>query len=646
MKYRKLTIENFGPYYGTHVLAFGRERGVWLVYGDNGRGKTTLLNAFRYALYGKILGRRAERRPEELANTRHALEMGRSEFKTILEFEHNGVEYRVTRHFLAGRNPDHLMVVEHNGTPLNDSEATKAMLAVAPESISQFFLFDGELLRQYEDLRDPNIDSGRRMRDEVDRLLGVHAVENAIQDLKEIRAGINRDTARVLAANARARNLAVAMQEANDKRGALVVALSELRSKHRAHSARLTEVEEALAQDQRARDTLARIDVLKQKRTGLEVKLQLALEELQEMSSTAWKAAILPALGSRLREIKEQTQAMDERRVAAMVARRTEQHLQAGVDCPVCETPLDDARREEVLRRIRASGAVADVERLDRVVSFLRKQAETLEQLNDTGAAHVLAEREKAVRRLGLDISDVDESVSEQEEDLRGIDESEVRRRGRERDDLTMLLSGLEQDMIQTESDIQQQDNAITRIKDELLRLNVTTDPVLESKDRISGGLLDLFSEALAHYQDELLARVEDEASQVFMSVRAEDEYRRLTIREGYGLSIVDEAGVEVLGHSAGYEHLIALSLIAALQRCSPVQGPIVMDSPFGRLDETHTRNVVAALPRIAEQVVLLAFNTEFDRDSAVEALGDSLVAEFSLERVSARHTKIVEGRV
>jgi DNA sulfur modification protein DndD len=646
MKYRKLTIENFGPYYGAHVLPFGRERGVWLVYGDNGRGKTTLLNAFRYALYGKILGRRAERRPEELANTRHASEMGRSEFKTILEFEHDGVEYRVTRHFLAGRNPDHRMVVEQNGTPLSDSEAAKVMLAVAPESISQFFLFDGELLRQYEDLRDPNIDSGRRMRDEVDRLLGVHAVENAIQDLKEIRAGINRDTARVLAANARARNLAVAMQEANDKRGALVVALSELKSKYRTHSARLAEVEEALAQDQRARDTLARIDVLKQKRTGLEVKLQSALEELQEMSPSAWKAAILPALGSRLHEIKEQTQVMDERRIAAMVARRTEQQLQAGIDCPVCETPLDNTRREEVLRRVRAAGTVADVERLDRVVSFLRKQAETLEQLNDTGAAHILAEREKAVRRLGLEISDVDDSISEQEEDLRGIDESEVRRRGRERDDLTMLLSGLEQNIAQSEIDIQQQDNAITRIKDELLRLNVTTDPVLESKDRISGELLALFSAALARYQDELLTRVEDEASQVFMSVRAEDEYRRLKIREGYGLSIVDEAGSEVLGHSAGYEHLIALSLIAALQRCSPVQGPIVMDSPFGRLDETHTRNVVAALPRIAEQVVLLAFNTEFDRDSAVEALGDSLVAEFSLERVSARHTKIVTGRL
>jgi DNA sulfur modification protein DndD len=645
MKYRRLTIDNFGPYYGTHVLEFGRERGVWLIYGDNGRGKTTLLNAFRYALYGRILGRRAERRPEEVANSRHTAETGRIEFKTTLEFEHEGEEYRVTRHFQAGRNPDHILIVERGGTPLKDHEANSVMRAVAPESISQFFLFDGELLRQYEDLRDPTMDSGRRMRDEVDRLLGVHSVENAIHDLKEISTEINREKAKVLAANARARNLAVALQEANDKRGALVTALGELQSNQRRHTARLAEVEEALAQHERARESLARIDALKERRTGLEVMQQTAVEDLRALSSTAWQAALLPAVGHRLREIREQVQIVDERRVEAIVARRTEQRLETGLDCPVCETPLDGARREDVLRRARAASPSGEVERLDRLVTYLRKHANTLEQLNDTGAANLLSEREKAVRKLGLELSDVDELIAEQEEGLRGIDQAEVRRRGRERDDLTKLLLGLKDDVVKTNEDIRQQDNVIGRIKDELQRLNVTTDPVLESKDQTAGDLLALFNDALARYQDELLTRVEDEASSLFMSIRAEEEYGRLKIREGYGLSIVDAEGAEVHGHSAGYEHLIALSLIAALKRCSPVQGPIVMDSPFGRLDETHTRNVVAALPRIADQVVLLAFNTEFDRDSAVDALGDSLVAEFSLDRVSARHTKIINGR-
>lgn len=65
------------------------------------------------------------------------------------------------------------------------------------------------------------------------------------------------------------------------------------------------------------------------------------------------------------------------------------------------------------------------------------------------------------------------------------------------------------------------------------------------------------------------------------------------------------------------------------------------MDSPFGRLDSDHTANVIAALPRMAEQVILLAFDSEFDRQAAIRALGNDLVAEYELERITPRHTQI-----
>lgn len=644
MKYRKLTLENFGPYYGQHELTFNRDRGVWIVYGDNGRGKTTLLNAFRYALYGKVLGRRAERRAHDVANVRHASETGQHEFKTILDFEHDDVEYRVTRHFRAGHDPEHLLVVEKAGTPLTDSDADAVMMTVAPESISQFFLFDGELLRQYEDLRDPGVDSGRRMREEVDRLLGVHAVENAIHDLKEVSASINKEKARVLAANAKARNLATAMQEAGDKRDALVAALAELKVKGREYSERLAELEEALAQHEQARLALAQIDALKETRTKVEVKLQQALEALGELSPDAWRVALLPATGERLAELRAGIQESDQRRVEAIVAHRTAHHLETHSVCPVCDTGLSEAHRSEVVRRTKTVGSADNVERLDRVVSELRGQADTLQELRDTAAGALLAERETAVRTLELELSEIAEDIAEQEEDLRGIDESSVRRRQRDRDNVKMLLEAVQRDLRRTTEDIQEQDNVIARFKDELARLDVTTDPVLELRDRVSTDLLGLLGAALAQYQDDLLGRIEDQASKLFMEIRSEDEYARLRIREGYGLSIVDDAGREVVGHSAGYEHLVALSLIAALQRSSPVQGPIVMDSPFGRLDDVHTRNVVAALPQIADQVVLLAFAGEFDRDSAVDALGGALAAEYTLERVSSRHTRVVPG--
>jgi hypothetical protein len=65
------------------------------------------------------------------------------------------------------------------------------------------------------------------------------------------------------------------------------------------------------------------------------------------------------------------------------------------------------------------------------------------------------------------------------------------------------------------------------------------------------------------------------------------------------------------------------------------------MDSPFGRLDEEHTSNVVGALDKMAEQVVLLVYESEVGRERVRRLLGGRLQAEYELERVNSRRTNI-----
>ena len=58
---RKIEVEDFGPFVGRQVLDLPAE-GVTVIYGENARGKTTLLNAIRYAFYGKVLQHGARQR--------------------------------------------------------------------------------------------------------------------------------------------------------------------------------------------------------------------------------------------------------------------------------------------------------------------------------------------------------------------------------------------------------------------------------------------------------------------------------------------------------------------------------------------------------------------------------------------------------
>lgn len=60
LHFNKLILHNFGPYKGQQIIDFTTESGVTIFWGNNGRGKTTLLNAFRYALFGVIQRRNGQ----------------------------------------------------------------------------------------------------------------------------------------------------------------------------------------------------------------------------------------------------------------------------------------------------------------------------------------------------------------------------------------------------------------------------------------------------------------------------------------------------------------------------------------------------------------------------------------------------------
>ena len=153
--------------------------------------------------------------------------------------------------------------------------------------------------------------------------------------------------------------------------------------------------------------------------------------------------------------------------------------------------------------------------------------------------------------------------------------------------------------------------------------------------------MYDIFSLGVDTYSRRLKENVERDATELFVQIANDKDYVGLRINDNYGLNIVLRDGTVVPGRSAGYEHVVALSLIGALHKNAPLQGPIIMDSPFGRLDPTHKRNIVGALPGMANQVFLLVYTNEIDEQLTRESLGSALVSEKHLVRDTAMHTRV-----
>ena len=93
MKPLRITMSAFGPYAGVQEIDFSEfgGKGLFLVTGDTGAGKSTIFSAITYALYG------AGNDDRDSKSLRSDFASPKTDTYVELEFEHNGVLYKVKR---------------------------------------------------------------------------------------------------------------------------------------------------------------------------------------------------------------------------------------------------------------------------------------------------------------------------------------------------------------------------------------------------------------------------------------------------------------------------------------------------------------------------------------------------------------------
>lgn len=115
MRPLKLTIAGFGPYVKAQQLDFDRlgSRGLYLITGDTGAGKTTIFDALTFALFGEASG---ENRSADMLRSKYASNSD----PTYVElcFRYNGKDYTVRR------NPEYERAKNRGaGTTMQAAEA-------------------------------------------------------------------------------------------------------------------------------------------------------------------------------------------------------------------------------------------------------------------------------------------------------------------------------------------------------------------------------------------------------------------------------------------------------------------------------------------------------------------------------------------
>lgn len=116
MRPTKLVMSAFGPYADKVEVDFEKlgTKGLYLITGDTGVGKTTVFDAIVFALYGEASG---ENRDNDMLRSKYA--DSDTETYVILEFENKG------KHYVVRRNPSYMRPAKRgNGETKQKSDAT------------------------------------------------------------------------------------------------------------------------------------------------------------------------------------------------------------------------------------------------------------------------------------------------------------------------------------------------------------------------------------------------------------------------------------------------------------------------------------------------------------------------------------------
>ena len=651
---KSITLTDFGPFKGEQRIEFPVEPGVSIIYGENMRGKTTLLNAIRYALFGNILTRGVTQSSvHQIGNLETAQERKKFGFKVVLEFEHEGSQYQLTR--------------EHRprngiGTPESDSDYVQevflakdtsvlgpnvrdAELArIMPETVSRFFLFDGELLQQYEELLRNESEMGHNIKEAIERILGLPVLTNGRADLAELAVDAQRREAKAAQKNQKTVSLGNQHEALLKQRDGSQAETDRLRGELEKLRSSKTAQEDTLKKSEKTKSLLDERGRLEDEIAEAEVRLKEKGDRRKELLTTAWKGL----LNSRVRAARDEaeTDLLETRSAyeASLLSEKMSAALREAVShghCATCKQELSPEARARITGLLSGEMAPADRKAMNEKIQHLQTRIAALKQSEATSNFDVLEEVQNSIDEINIKRATTADGLEELRDQTKDIDETETRRLYCEYDKTVTEIGMLTEGIKRQEDVVRDLTESIAKVEAEIAKF-ADADLVTErARKELCEGLRALFGEAVGAYRDRLRDKVGSDATSLFLQLTSEPEYKGLSINESYGLTIIHSDGSPVPVRSAGAEHIVALSLMGALQKNAPLRGPIVMDSPFGRLDETHTTKVVRALPSMADQVMLLVYENELDPEQARDELKGKLRKEYRITRRSARHSDI-----
>jgi len=645
MKLLSIRLGNFRQFYGqTPEIKFASgEQNITVIHGNNGAGKTTLLNAFTWVLYERFTAAFAA--PDQLVNKRALSEVedGKAVKCSVeLQFEHNYQRYRVERLCRAynrgktveyGQTECSLWVSGDDGRwQLTTHPLDEVIGRILPRSLHQYFFFDGERIESWG-----REEKKGEIAEATKELLGVEVFDRALRHLKESQKSLEGELESI--GDPQTKQLLREKNELEKKRKTFSDRQTEIAQELSSHA----HIKEELNNELRA---LSGAEELQQRRTDLEKQQQALRERLKQLKSELKHnisnqayTVFLPSAIEKFRGLMEQLRHRGE--LPRGIKQQFVQDLLVQQKC-ICGTHLAQGSQAYTLvaQWMNKSG-VGDVEesalRLLGEVSELENKAESFWQtLNSLG---------DEMNQKRQDLSVIETQFDTVKSKLRNYPDLDIQNLQKRLDKTESRMSELERETGSNEQKIQILDSDIAQKEKQISKhqLNEKKQQLAQKRIQVTGEAITCIKDMKNRLDTEFRLELERRVQDIFQEISFTPYAPQLS--EKYELSLLDKSTLfeQPVAASTGENQILSLSFIGAIMdrvrqwsqeqmHLGPDSStfPMVMDSPFGSLDEVYRRQVAKALPQLASQLVVLVSKTQW-RGEVEEEMTDRIQQEYVL---------------
>lgn len=659
MKLKRLYMQNFMPYKGDAVLEFPQDesRNTLIVFGDNMRGKTSLLNAIRWTFYGYAYGRHLRKIPLHLLPNQEAVNEGNWVMQTRIEFEANGSQYDLRRQarmknlVIKPERPEDIQVdvyMQKDGAAIPGNEIDAEINQFSPEQVSRFFLFDGELLQEYEELLIEGSEQGQKIKEEIEKILGVPALTNGRDDVRIVLRQAQKQQSVEASKIKGLEGVAERHQQWVTKRESFELDLDKLQSQlEEARNSRLA-MDDELEKVERVYSQKSKLDTYRSRAKEIEEEIKQKTSLRQQLVGQVWRDLLEPRLITKQESLTQEHQRLinsnSERNRIQLHVEQATQYL-ANQVCPTCGQSLDNSKlqaKEIELEKLKSQ--LLELKADDSRLTDIAIQIKALNKVIGHGIGERLSDVDKDLARLELDLSKIENLTEELNEELKEFDTDAIMKMRSRRDGIIKEETRLSLDVDGRRTKIDEADREIRILSQQMQPDELSRGARGAQMVGICEKLYTSFSMSVERLRGNLRQSVQTEASKAFKAMSTQTAYQGLRINENYGLTILDQNGQEVLLRSAGAEQIVALSLIAGLSHAGRPAGPVVMDTPFGRLDTKHRKNILEYLPNSASQLILFVHDGEIRGSDDLNVMAHRIGGQYEIKEISPTHS-ILEKR-